>query len=79
MPPLPEPTPPSPGLILVGVGVLIVVVGLLVWSGALSWFGRLPGDIRYESGSTRVYVPWVSMLLISVVLSVVAALVRRFH
>lgn len=59
--------------------MLIVIVGLLVWSGALSWFGRLPGDIRYESGSTRVYVPWVSMLLISVVLSVVAALVRRFH
>jgi hypothetical protein len=52
---------------------------LLVWSGALSWFGRLPGDIRYESGSTRVYVPWVSMLLISVVLSLVAALARRFR
>ena len=79
MPPLPEPTPPSPGLLLVGVGVFIVLIGLLVWSGALSWFGRLPGDIRYESGSTRVYVPWVSMLLISVVLSVVAALVRRFR
>ena len=62
-----------------GVGVFIVMIGLLVWSGALSWFGRLPGDIRYESGSTRVYVPWVSMLLISVVLSVVAALVRRFR
>ena len=59
--------------------MFIVLIGLLVWSGALSWFGRLPGDIRYESGSTRVYVPWVSMLLISVVLSVVAALVRRFR
>lgn len=76
---LPEPTPPSPGLLLVGVGVVIVLVGLLVWSGALSWFGRLPGDVRYESGSTRVYVPWVSMLLISVVLSLLAALIRRFH
>lgn len=76
---LPEPTPPSPGLLLVGVGLFVVLIGLLVWSGALSWFGRLPGDIRYESGSTRVYVPWVSMLLISVVVSLVAALIRRFH
>jgi hypothetical protein len=76
---LPGPTPPSPGLLLVGVGVFIVIIGLLVWTGALSWFGRLPGDIRYESGSTRVYVPWVSMLLISVVLSFIGYLVRRFH
>jgi hypothetical protein len=51
----------------------------LVWTGALSWFGRLPGDIRYESGSTRVYVPWVSMLLISVVLSFIGYLLRRFQ
>ena len=76
---LPEPTPPSPGLLLVGVGVCIVILGLLVWSGALNWFGRLPGDIRYESGSTRVYVPWVSMLLVSVVLSLIGFLVRRFR
>ncbi|MFZ5892189.1 MAG: DUF2905 domain-containing protein [Myxococcota bacterium] len=75
----PEPTPPSPGPLLVGVGVLIVVVGLLVWSGALGWFGKLPGDIRYESGSTRVYVPWVSMLLVSAVLSLLGFLLRRFH
>jgi hypothetical protein len=66
-------------LLLVGVGVFIVIIGLLVWTGALSWFGRLPGDIRYESGSTRVYVPWVSMLLISVVLSFIGYLLRRFQ
>jgi hypothetical protein len=39
-------TPSSPGPLLVALGVGLVLVGLLVWSGALSWFGRLPGDIR---------------------------------
>lgn len=63
---------------IVGVGVLVAVIGLLVWSGALSWFGRLPGDIRYESGNTRVYVPLVSMLLVSVALSALGFVVRRF-
>lgn len=67
----------STGLMLVLAGVVLVAVGLLVWSGALSWFGRLPGDIRYESGNTRVYVPLTSMLLVSVLLSLGAYLLRR--
>jgi hypothetical protein len=75
-----DPSPPSLpplGPALVGVGALIALVGLLVWSGALRWFGKLPGDIRYESDSVRVYVPIVSMLLVSVAMSAVAFVVRR--
>ena len=68
----------SVGLLVVVGGVFVIVVGLLIYSGALSWFGRLPGDIRYESGSVRVYVPIVSMLLISVVLTLLFSLLRRF-
>jgi uncharacterized protein HemY len=68
----------SPGPLLVAAGVALVLVGLLVWSGSLSWFGRLPGDIRIERDSFRVYVPIVSMLLVSAVLSLVLYLLRRF-
>jgi hypothetical protein len=71
------PTSKSAGILLIGIGVVVIVIGLLVWSGALSWFGRLPGDIRYESENTRVYFPLMSMLLISIVLSVLVALLRR--
>jgi hypothetical protein len=74
---IPAPRSPNLGPWIVGFGLLVVVVGLLVWSGALAWFGRLPGDIRYERGSTRVYVPWVSMLVISLVLSVLRVAFRR--
>ena len=66
------------GLLIVAAGITAIVVGLLVASGALGWFGRLPGDVRIESESTRIYIPIASMLLVSVVLSVVLALVRRF-
>lgn len=66
------------GLLIVAAGVVLVVIGLLAWSGALSWFGRLPGDIRVERPSARFYAPITSMLLISIALSVVAAIVRRF-
>ena len=67
----------SVGLLVVVGGVFIIIVGLLIYSGGLSWFGRLPGDIRYESGNVRVYVPIVSMLLISVALTLIFNLLRR--
>ena len=66
------------GMLLVALGVLAIVAGLLAMTGALGWFGRLPGDIRIESGNTRVYIPIVTMLVVSIVLSLVMAIVRRF-
>ena len=65
-------------MFLVTIGVAIILVGLLVWSGGLSWFGRLPGDIRIERPTVRVYVPIVSMLLVSVGLSLLLYLINRF-
>ncbi|HME74654.1 MAG TPA: DUF2905 domain-containing protein [Mycobacterium sp.] len=57
------------GPLIVMAGIVIAVVGILVWAGAFSWFGHLPGDIRIERDNVRVYIPVVSMLLISVALS----------
>lgn len=65
------------GPVLVVLGIVVVVVGLLAWTGALSWFGRLPGDIRVERENVRIYVPWVSMLLISAVASLILWVLRR--
>ena len=70
--------PLSPGTILITIGFGLILVGLLLWSGSLSWFGRLPGDIRIERETVRVYVPIVSMLVVSLVLSLVLYVVRRF-
>ncbi|MCA1817151.1 MAG: DUF2905 domain-containing protein [Acidobacteria bacterium] len=68
----------STGLLVILLGVGVIVVGLLIYAGALSWFGRLPGDIRYEGATTRIYVPITSMIVVSVVLSLVMYLLRRF-
>jgi hypothetical protein len=68
----------SLGLVVIVGGLAVVFVGFLIYNGWLSWFGRLPGDIRYESESVRVYVPIASMLLASVLLSLLFYLVRRF-
>jgi hypothetical protein len=57
------------GLAVILGGIALLIVGLLIYSGGLNWFGRLPGDIRYQSDRVQIYVPIVSMLLISAALS----------
>lgn len=66
------------GRLIVGTGAVLVLVGILVWSGALAWFGRLPGDIRVERETVRIYIPLASMLVLSIALSLLLGLVRRF-
>ena len=68
--------PAGPALVLIGLAV--IVIGLLVWWGGFGWFGRLPGDIRIERETVRIYIPLVSMLVISMVLSLLFNLLRRF-
>lgn len=67
----------SVGWALILAGLALVVLGLLVWSGALAWFGRLPGDIRIERPHSRIYIPITSMILVSIALSVLLSLLRR--
>ena len=71
---------PGLGKMLVLAGLVIVVLGLVIWffGNKLHWFGNLPGDVRYENKNVRVYFPWVTMLIVSVLLSLVMYLVRRF-
>lgn len=69
--------PASPGPVLIALGIGLILVGLLIWSGSLAWFGRLPGDIVIERETVRIQVPIVSMIVVSLVLSAALYLVRR--
>ncbi len=63
-------------LILVGAG--LILAGIAYKFGLLEWFGNLPGDIRYRSGNTYLFVPITSMLLISALLSLIFWIRERF-
>ena len=69
--------PRSLGVLMMGAGLTLAVVGLVVYVGGFSWFGRLPGDIRYQGENTRVFVPITSMILASAALTVLVNLLRR--
>ncbi len=67
------------GKLLAAIGVVLVVTGLAVsyapW--LLSWFGRLPGDIRIEGEQRFVFIPITSMLVVSVILTLIINLFFR--
>lgn len=64
---------------LIFLGLILVIIGLvLVYApGLLSWFGKLPGDIRVESGRGGLFVPVTSMIVLSVVLTLLVNLLGR--
>lgn len=68
--------------ILIIIGAVLLVAGLIIQFAPprwWQWFGRLPGDIRVEKENVRIYFPWVSMLLISLIISLVLTIFRRFR
>ncbi len=65
------------GQLIISLGLMFIVVGLVTMRGWLGWFGHLPGDVRVERENMRVYVPIISMLLISILFSVLSYVIRR--
>ncbi len=65
------------GQLIVILGLVFIVVGLVTMRGWLGWFGHLPGDVRVERPNVRIYVPIVSMLLMSILFSVLSYVIRR--
>jgi hypothetical protein len=66
------------GKLLVIVGLVIAVIGVLLWSGVgKGWLGKLPGDIHYTKGNVSFHFPIVTCLLVSAVLTLILWLFKR--
>jgi hypothetical protein len=63
-------------LILAG-GVMLLLGVVLVLAPKLPFLGRLPGDIVAGGDGVTVYLPIVSMILVSVVLTLALNLLPR--
>ncbi|MDR1651961.1 MAG: DUF2905 domain-containing protein [Synergistaceae bacterium] len=68
------------GRILMIIGGAVFLIGALVWiiSKAGLPLGRLPGDAVWEGKNVKVYVPFATMILVSVVLTVLLNVIARF-
>ena len=63
--------------LLIALGLLIVLLGLAwPWVSKLP-LGRLPGDLRIDRPGFTLYMPFTTMLLVSLALSLLVWLLRR--
>ena len=63
---------------LIVVGAILLLIGILVKAGVFSWFGQLPGDLHIKREGFQFFFPLTTMIVISIVLSAVLAIVRKF-
>jgi hypothetical protein len=62
---------------LITVGLLIAILGLLwPWIAKLG-LGRLPGDLVIDKPGFKLFAPFTTMIVVSVVLSFIVWLFRR--
>lgn len=67
----------SLGKNLLLIGLVIAAIGAALWLFGRNGGGFLPGDIVIEKKTVRFYFPVVTCIVLSVVLSVIAWLMRR--
>jgi hypothetical protein len=67
------------GKIIIVTGAIIIVAGILVYffHNKLHWLGRLPGDIRIEKENFKFYFPITTMVLLSLLLTLIANIIKR--
>jgi uncharacterized membrane protein len=67
------------GKIIIVTGAIIIVAGILVYffHNKLHWLGRLPGDIRIEKENFRFYFPITTIVLLSLLLTLIANIIKR--
>jgi hypothetical protein len=62
--------------LLIG-GVVLAAVGLVLFLTGRGVLPRLPGDVSFGSGNTRVYFPLGTSIVLSIVLTIVLNLFFR--
>ena len=63
--------------LLIALGLLIALVGLLwPWITKLG-LGHLPGDLVIDKPGFKLFAPFTTMIILSVVLSLILWLLRR--
>jgi hypothetical protein len=70
------------GKLLIICGVVLIIAGALFLLGErVPWLrlGRLPGDFSWtnSSGTVRIYIPLMTMLLLSALVTLILWLLRR--
>ena len=69
------------GRAIVILGLVITAIGLVLWIAPsiplINRLGRLPGDVLVRRGNFTFYFPIVTSIVLSLMLTLLIALIRR--
>jgi hypothetical protein len=70
---------PTNAKLMIAIGGLLLLLGCLFYffSDKLQWIGHLPGDLRIEKENFKLYIPFTTMMLFSILFSILARWLRR--
>ncbi len=68
------------GRYIIIAGIIILISGIIIYffHDYFKWFGKLPGDINIRKENYRFYFPAVTMIVISVALTIIVNIIKRF-
>jgi hypothetical protein len=67
------------GKLLILLGVLIAMIGVVIWAAGRLGFHGLPGDVRYQGSHVQIYFPIVTCIVLSVILTLAMWIWRWFQ
>lgn len=70
----------SAGKYMILFGAIIIMIGIIIYffHDKLNWIGKLPGDIRVEKENFKFYFPITTMILLSLAVTLIINLFRKF-
>jgi hypothetical protein len=66
------------GKFLIITGIILIVAGVVIhFFGRIPSIGKLPGDIKVEGKSYTLYIPIMTSILISILLSLMFYVINK--
>ena len=67
------------GKSIIGIGIFISFIGFIfyLFGDRLSFFGNLPGDLKYQSDNINLFFPITSTLIVSLFLSSIISIIHK--
>lgn len=65
------------GRVLIVLGGVLLLAGIALMAAGRLGIGRLPGDLVYKRGNFALYVPLMTSILLSIILSLLLWVFRR--
>lgn len=68
------------GKLLMFIGGILLVLGSLLWIGGKNWrwIGNLPGDIHIKKPGFTFFMPITTMIILSILLSLIVWLIKKW-